>query len=150
MIRMLLFPLAAALLFCCAPGEEGGSESSADQSVESYQLVDVTVFNETIIAASAAGDSWAADAVDIARKFIDSPGARSVNIQRQDDPGERADSTTIIIVEDGYLDDSMRGTWHRFRMARTGDRTWRIVEVRRAYRCWRGDHRDHYSEELCP
>jgi len=151
MVSRVLPLVAGWLLFCCGPtGEQGISESPTDRSVESYQLVDATGFNETIGTAGAAGESWTADPVAIARRFIDSSGARSVNIWREDDPGERADSTTVIVTEDGYLDDSLRGTWHRFRMARTGDRTWRIVEVRRAYRCWRGDHQDSYSEELCP
>jgi hypothetical protein len=141
---------ACAVCLCCSPQEQGSeTKSYPDVSVESYQLVDAAGFNETILAAGES-ESWPADPVEIARRFIGSHDARTVNISRQDDPGERADSTTVIIVEDGYLDDSLRGTWHRFRMARSGDGTWIVAEVRRAYRCWRGHHQNSYSEELCP
>lgn len=143
--------VVGSLLCCCGPtAEQEISESLMGLPVESYRLVDCAGLNEAITTAAGQGDAWASDPVDIARRFVGSSGARSMDIWRQDDHGEQADSTTVIIVEDGYLDDSIRGMWHRFRLARSADDTWRIVEVRRAYRCWRGHHLDGYSKELCP
>jgi hypothetical protein len=146
-----IFLISLTVLICCAPqSEQPQSESSAQYQVESYELVDFAQFNDTILEAIAAGKTWSQNPIEVTRRFMNSAGARSVNILREDDRGERSDYTTIIIVEDGYQDDSVRGMWNWFRLARSTDETWRIVEVRRAYRCWRGNHLDSFSKELCP
>ncbi|MCK4597126.1 hypothetical protein KAU04_03770 [bacterium] len=146
-----IFLISLTVLICCAPqSEKPQSESSAQHPAESYELVDFAQFNDTILEAIATGKTWSQDPIEVTRRFLNSAGARSVNILREDDRGERSDSSTIIIVEDGYQDDSVRGMWNWFRLARSTDDTWRIVEVRRAYRCWRGHHLDSFSKELCP
>jgi hypothetical protein len=139
------------LLLCCSPPDQvPGFTREPPAMIESSRLIDGSVFNDSIAAAVREGRRWPRDPIRVAQEFIGYVGPRSVYITREDYPGERADSTTVIIIEDGHLDDSLRGTWHRFRLARSTDDTWYIAEVRRAYRCWRGHHPDSYSRELCP
>lgn len=139
------------LFFCCTPSAERSSSSTKQQvSVESFQRIEGLSFNDSIAAAVREGYRWPLDPIRVAQEFLGSPGIRSVRIEREDDPGERSDSTTVTILEDGYLDDSVRGRWTEFRQVRMTDGTWRIVEIRRAYHCWRGHHRDSYSREPCP
>jgi len=149
-MNLCLIALFILLLSCTPQSEHNGDDSPTKLAVESYEPVDFGTFNDTILTAITDGQVWPQDPIEIVRNFINSPGARSVNILREDDRGEGADSTTVIIVEEGYEDDSLRGTWHRFRLARSPDGTWRILDVRRAYRCWRGQHQNSYSRELCP
>jgi hypothetical protein len=140
-----------SLFLCCSPPAERSSSSTEHRvSVESFQLIDSASFNDSIVAAVRDGYRWPWDPIRVAQEFLGSPASRTVRIEREDDPGERPDSTTVIVLEDGYLDDSVRGRWTEFRQVRMGDGTWRIVEVRRAYRCWRGYHQDSFSKELCP
>ena len=140
-----------SLFFCCTPPAERFSSSTKQQvSVESFQLIDAASFNDSIAAAFQEGHSWPLDPIRVAQEYLVSPGPRSVRIGREDDSGEGPDSTTVTVLEDGYLDDSVRGRWTEFRQVRMTDGTWRIVEVRRAYRCWRGQHRDSFSKEPCP
>lgn len=56
----------------------------------------------------------------------------------------------IEITSDGYLDDSVRGSWQRLTFRRLEDRTWRLASHEIAYRCWRGHHLESYSAEWCP
>ena len=146
-----IFLISLTVLICCAgQSEQPQSESSAQHQVESYELVVFGDFNDKIARTIEAGETWPQDPIRVAQEFMSSYGAPFVSILREDDRGERSDYTTIIIVEDGYQDDSVRGMWNWFRLARSTDETWRIVKVRRAYRCWRGHHLNSFSKELCP
>ena len=118
--------------------------------VESFRAVAYGAFNQRLSEAAAKGESWVHDPVRIGLEFLGSRGSPRVDIRRQDQNGEAARLTTVTIVEDGYLDDSVRGTWTWFKMTRLDDNTWRLVDVRRAFRCWRGHHQDSYSAQLCP
>ena len=117
--------------------------------VESSRPLSFAAFNKSLGDAAGKGKSWVHDPIRVVLEYMDSRGSRLVNIQREDESGEAADSTTVTIVEDGYLDDSVRGTWTRFKMVRVDDHTWRITDIQRAYRCWRGHHKDSYSAQPC-
>jgi hypothetical protein len=118
--------------------------------VESSSSISFASFNNRLDEAAAKGDSWTQDPIRIAVKFLDSHGAPWVRIQRNDQGGEMSDATTIIVVEDGYRDDSVRGSWTQLKLKRLNDGTWRISDIQKAYRCWRGHHRESYSAQLCP
>ncbi len=63
---------------------------------------------------------------------------------------EKADfnRVTVIVVRDGFQDDSVRGDWHEFTLLRAADDAWTVDAARRAYRCWRGTFKG-YSDHLC-
>jgi heat shock protein HslJ len=117
--------------------------------VESSSPIAFAEFNQRLSQEASEGKVWVQDPIRIALEFMGSRHEPRVNIQREDQGGEVAHSTTVTVVEDGYLDDSVRGTWTRFKMKRNDNRTWRIVDVQRAYRCWRGHHEDSYSAQPC-
>ena len=145
-----IFFLISLFLCCSAPAERFSFSTEHRVSVESFQLIDGVDFNGTIATAVQEGRRWPRDPIRVAQEFLGSPGPGSVRIEREDGSGERPDSTTVTVLEDGFLDDSIRGRWTEFRQVRKADGTWRIAEVRRAYRCWRGHHQESYSQELCP
>ncbi len=145
----VIFSLAC-LISCAGTSHQQPQESPETPSVLSSESVGFKYFNALIGRAAKQRKMWPYDPIGVAQEFMKSPGAPYVSIIRDDGAGERADSTTVTVIEDGFLDDSLRGTWTRFRLARTADDTWLIVDVRRAYRCWRGVHKDSYSKEPCP
>lgn len=55
---------------------------------------------------------------------------------------------TVIVVRDGFQDDSVRGDWHEFKLTRAADGVWTVIAARRAYRCWRGTFKE-YSDRTC-
>jgi hypothetical protein len=124
---------------------------SSTPRVESYAIERADSLNERIAAATRAGERWTHDPVRVALEVSgESPEfARSLDLRYEGNAGERPDSAVVTLVADGYADDSVRGTWVRLRLARQGDDAWRVVEVQRAWRCWRGHHRESYSKQPC-
>ncbi len=57
--------------------------------------------------------------------------------------------STIIVVRDGFLDDSVRGDIHELVVEKTRDQ-WEIKSVKRAFRCWRNSDSTSYSAGACP
>lgn len=130
--------------------EQPSTEAEDQLPVESFQRLAVDDINVRIAAAVDGGKDWPRDAIRVAQEFLGFTESRSVRMVRQDGSGERPDETTVTVVEDGYRDDSVRGRWTEFYMARAQDGFWRVEEIRQAYRCWRGSSRNSYSRELCP
>jgi hypothetical protein len=118
--------------------------------VESSSPIAFAEFNQRLSQETNKGKAWVQDPIQVVMEFMGSRHSPRVNIQREDQGAEVAHSTTVTVVEDGYLDDSVRGTWTRFKMKRTDNRMWRVVDIQRAYRCWRGHHKDSYSAQPCP
>lgn len=129
----------------------GFAESKVESFlVESSSPITFAEFNQRLSQEAREGKAWVQDPIRVSLEFMGSRHSPRVNIQREDQGGEVAHSTTVTVVEDGYLDDSVRGAWTRFTMKRTDSRTWRVVDIQRAYRCWRGHHKDSYSARPCP
>jgi hypothetical protein len=72
-----------------------------------------------------------------------------VAIEMTSDPKQDFQSARVTILRDGFLDDSVRGDWHRFAFARTADGALNIQRASVAWRCWRGAT-DAYQSNLCP
>lgn len=57
---------------------------------------------------------------------------------------------TATVVEDGYLDDSVRGTRHRMTFSRASPTEgWRLESVTIEHRCWPGRGSETFSTALC-
>jgi hypothetical protein len=55
------------------------------------------------------------------------------------------------IVEEGYLDETVRGKWIQFHLERKScSDAWRAKEVREAYLCGREGAGEVFLKELCP
>ena len=62
---------------------------------------------------------------------------------------EERESVTVTVFRDGYLDDSVRGEWNEFEMKRASDQTWRVINAKKAFSCWRLES-NQYQNEPCP
>jgi hypothetical protein len=119
--------------------------------VESWVLVEVDDLNARIGAAVEAGETWPQDPVLVVRELLFAGfWGWHVSILKDNNRLENPDSTVITITRDGFDDDSIRGDWHRISLHRLPDATWRVDEVRRAFRCYRGRQLDTYGSDLCP
>lgn len=72
------------------------------------------------------------------------------HILQVNDGAEAATATRITVVRDGLLDDAVRGERWDIRLDRGATGTWRIREVRRAWRCRRGGPRERFATAACP
>ncbi|WP_460177746.1 hypothetical protein [Thermodesulfovibrio hydrogeniphilus] len=84
-------------------------------------------------------------------KFHDFGNVRYVSIKRKDNTAECPSRSVITIVEEGFLDDQLRGKWKQFHFARNNcEDYWKITEVREAYLCGISGSKEVFLKELCP
>jgi hypothetical protein len=77
------------------------------------------------------GGAPLAIALEIAGAFEGS----TQHIMQVNDGGEAPSTSRITVMRDGLADDSVRSERWDIALARTGAGLWRIVEVKRAWRC---------------
>jgi hypothetical protein len=125
--------------------------SADDAKVESWESVDPAPMNAQISAAVRSGEDWPASPLEATIRLFG--GDRDTRIVRFDESKNRtegADTTVVVLIRDGFLDDSVRGDWNKIIYELQTDRTWRIQSVQRAYRCYRGQNQDSYTRMRCP
>jgi hypothetical protein len=142
--------LIAVVLLATSAAAHPPEVDPLDVPVDSWQLVDVSSLNSKIEQAAAAGDEWPYSALIVTlHLFGGDLETRSLSLTESANRGEVPDTIVVTIARDGFLDDSVRGDWHRVVLRRVADGTWRVHEARRAYRCWRGNNQECYAAELC-
>lgn len=72
------------------------------------------------------------------------------HIVQVNEGAEAPSASRITVLRDGLLDDSIRSERWDIVLARTDAGTWRITEVRRAWRCWRGAQGQPFATDRCP
>lgn len=72
-----------------------------------------------------------------------------VSIEMVGDAASDFNKATVAVTRDGFQDDSVRGDWHEFIMSRDAGGAWKVVQARRAFRCWRGSV-NVYADRKCP
>lgn len=141
---------AVIMLVGCTSGSPDVT-TLGDVVVESWATIEVDPINELIEEAVTSDARWPASPLEITVKLFGGDNdTRVLSLMEEKNRGEEADTTIVVLIRDGFLDDSVRGDWHRIVYERHVDRTWRVSEVRRAFRCWRGHHLDAFSSQLCP
>lgn len=71
-------------------------------------------------------------------------------IRQVNEGAETPTSTRITVVRDGLLDDAVRGERWDILLDGAATGAWSIRDVRRAWRCRRGGHRESFATALCP
>lgn len=147
---MRLGYLALIILVGCASGNSDVT-TPQDVTVESWDTLEVTPINQLIEEAVASDAEWPTSPLRITVELFGGDNdTRVLSLMEEKNRGEGDDTTIVVMIRDGFLDDSVRGDWHRIIYERHIDSTWRVAEVRRAFRCWRGHHLDAFSSQLCP
>ena len=113
--------------------------------------MDVSNFSHEISAAIDKGEEWVYHPLLVVQEYCKIADARFVSILLNNDSAENPLNSTITVIEEGYLDDSVRGQWLQFLLERKNpESAWRIKEIRQANLCGRMDSPEEFSEELCP
>lgn len=137
------------LLAGCAPSPPV-EFSVEDVKVESSESVETSGLNAQIDGAVAAGETWPRSPLMATIELFGGDGdARILRIEEEKNRSEGADTTVVVLIRDGFLDDSVRGDWHRVVYRRESDRTWRVHSARRAFRCYRGHSLESFGREWC-
>ncbi|HSA82086.1 MAG TPA: hypothetical protein VLE23_14815 [Geminicoccaceae bacterium] len=136
--------MSAVLLASPAWSAEQG-QSLADVPVAMLTVVDP----ETYAAASAmaAGGSTP---VDIALGVVGAFEGKTQHIIQDNAGSEAPTSARVTVIREGLLDDAIRGERWDVALIRTPAGIWTISEVKKAWRCRRGEHPDEFGTVLCP
>jgi hypothetical protein len=142
--------LVILLLIAGCAASQPKPVDAPDVSIESWETIDVAQLNMQIEEGITAGAAWAMSPLGITIELLGGDAdTRYLSVTEEKNRTEGADTTVVIMVRDGFLDDSVRGDWHRIVYRLEADRAWRVHRVKRAFRCWRGHHLETYSSKLC-
>jgi hypothetical protein len=108
-----------------------------------------TEFNERVAEAIRRGESWPREPVLLVRNFA-SWGAERVGALLWHGPGEQPGRYHFVAINDNLLDDSVRGHRLEVTVERQPDNSWRIVDARMSWRCWRKNESDAFGIDRCP
>ncbi|NKQ41581.1 MAG: hypothetical protein HF962_08425, partial [Sulfurovum sp.] len=142
--------------FCSANSTSLASKSkykSVDQfPVLSYNLLETKKINKQIYEAVKNREEWPDNPLLIVSKYHQNIGMSSfVSIVAKSPGGEGYSTSTVTVVESGYLDDSVRGGWFQFYLDRNNAAfIWEVKEIRQANLCGRMNSPNEFSKENCP
>jgi len=149
---MLRYNLFLGFLIVCAGCAQAGSRPEFAQAPpESWTELDLVELNGRLDRAVLSDEGWPSSPLQSTLQlFGDDTDAQAVVLEEIKNRVEGADSATVVMIRDGFLDDSVRGDWHEVVFVRQPDGTWRVAEARVAYRCRRGENTSVYQGDFCP
>ena len=135
--------IAMALAVALAQGKESLS-SLTEWPVADGQILSPGDYKEA--SALAAGG---AAPLDIALRIVGPFEGVTQHIVQSNHGGEAAVRSTVIVIRDGLLDDSVRGERWDISLERSAV-GWSIKQVKRTWTCWRGNDRFRFGSARCP
>jgi len=148
----MLKRLFLGLLIIVAGCAQAGSQPEfVHTPPESWTKLDLVKINGRLDMAVLSEEEWPSSPLQSTLQlFGDDSDTQAMVIEEMKNRVEGADSATVVMIRDGFLDDSVRGDWHEVVFERQPDGTWRVAEARVAYRCRRGENTSEYQGEPCP
>lgn len=121
--------------------------------VKSYALQkDVQAFNAEL-AARKPSEPWQKQPLSVALRYLKgASGSRLTHITSQIPKGEDPEDPSLVIitvVQDGFLDDSVRGEWNQLFLKKDHKQRWMLQSARKAFLCYRGSTQV-FQKGLCP
>jgi hypothetical protein len=127
-----------------APSIKGQLTSIIKRAEARPQTMDADAMNETLDQAKA---KTPMQILALLLDPFDEMLSRTVTIKA--DSVEAPDSLAIVVTDDGYADDSVRGAQYKFKLTRNVDGNWRVSTASKGWSCQPGrGHRD-YSSKPC-
>ena len=148
-MKIILAVILLSIISSCAISPKS---KTADQfPVVSYKTVNADEFNTEVSTATKNLEKWAYQPLLVVYKYRQIEDANFVSVLMTHGQGEQPLTSVITIVEDGYYDDSLRGMWFRFHLARKAAQSaWQIKAIDQAYLCGRMGSPKEFSKNLCP
>ena len=117
--------------------------------IVSYKNLEVKELNESISAAEKRKELWVFHPLSLAMRFHEVSDVRFVDIKQKNDRAECPLKSVVTIIEEGFLDDQLRGRWTEFHLEREDcAKAWNIKELRQAYLCGLEGAEEVFLKEL--
>ena len=142
--------LVATACAVSSPPDDSSEIEENEKGVESWESMSVAALNSMIENAEAQGKDWPSSPALVAFHLAGGDGEmRLFQLNREANRAEDPKEFNVTVTGDGFLDDSVRGTKHRFVLNRSPEGKLRVVEAHRARRCWRDDG-SRFRASPCP
>lgn len=148
-MRLLLICLVSLLIQGCADKTQKKRLFDMDYMVHDWIDVDPENINKKISLAKGANASWLQHPALYVENIFDIIETQNVFYKYQANSIEDAQSVTITLVRDGFLDDSIKGDVHILRMIKKPNNIWEAVNIKKAVSCWRSESHAFQSKP-CP
>lgn len=120
------------------------------QKTEMQVAVDYGSHNTKIDRAAAAKEDWVKMPMQIVARLLgEFSDMRSRTIEMTAPTGDGPDSMAVIITNDGYLDDSVRGEKFKYELKANEQGVWRFTSAGKSWRCWPGRGNQDFSITKC-
>ena len=136
---------AATVLLASAAGAQDRGMSLVQIPVADTQLVAPSEYGKASVSAMRG-----AAVIDLVREISGEFAGRVQHLVQVNDKAESPSKSTVTVIRDGLLDDSIRGERWDIVLERTSAVAWEIREVRRAWRCGRAGLPDRFDTVRCP
>jgi hypothetical protein len=141
----LAFAAVAAALVAPFAASADQRQSLADFPVTTMAVVEAEAYTAASALAGAGGAP-----VEIALAAVGQFEGRTQHIIQVNESSEAPAATRVTVVRAGLLDDAISAERWDFALERTVAGAWAISEVRKAWRCRRGEHPDALATASCP
>ena len=134
-----------AVLLASTVGAADQIQSLAELPVLDSKLVAPDDYREAAAFAARGNEP-----LDIALMLVGTFEGAVQHIIQVNEGSESPLACRIAVLRDGLMDDSVRGERWDIALEKTAENVWSIREVRRSWRCWRGEQTDRFATNLCP
>lgn len=141
-VKTLLFLFLFSVLFL----KVAHSASMPEQNVTSWEILPIDKLSGIVSSAHENSRPWAKTPSLWASHLLDLSELKAFRIEYVADTIEDNEGSIITVIRDGFLDDSVRGDIHIFRIEKKNHK-WLIVSVKKSTKCWKGD--GAYSNKPC-
>ncbi len=121
-----------------------------EKAKTSFKTLDVKAFNQKIEKAAAANEMWVKAPMLVIGRFItpfSEIKSRNIKIEAPFIGG--ADTLSIVVIDDGYGDDSVRGEKFLFELKLNKVGVWKVVSAKKAQVCQKNRGHQDYSTVPC-
>lgn len=145
MYKIKLIIISIMLIFIAGCSSTSDKGFNTDFNVSSWENIDKQKFNQAIKQAYSEGKGWVLSPELYAFYLFNLTELKSYNIKYRAKSLENNKESTLTIVRDGFLDDSVRGDVYSLILFKTGD-LWTIKEIKKSNRCWRNRNNEYHSK----
>ena len=126
------------------------ASGSGGNSNAAYQNINVNRFNRLIDLGSQRREAWTRSATQVVVRIIgDMQEVKTRTIRFVSPSAEGGDSMTVVVTDNGLLDDSVRSERLRLELKKNRSGVWRVISGRRSWRCQQGRGHQNFSAAPC-
>lgn len=133
-----------------AKSDSIAAAASSPPSLADFPVMGMTLVDSAEYKAASDLAAHGGAPLEIVMKIVGAFDGVEEHIIQLNEGGEAPSASHITVLRDGLLDDSVRSERWDIALEKRRGHVWHIKEVRRSWRCWRGENTDKFMSKLCP